>query len=802
MSADTPRQRSSSGRLAREREALLPVASGKDAPGSREPSSVHSLASSPHSSPRPTPYTLHPTRCLVGRETELTQLHGWLEKALSGERQIVFLSGEPGIGKSALVDTFLADLRDRDDIRRTHGQCVEQYGTGEAYLPLLEATTRLCRVPGGKRRIEALRRYAPSWLAQLPGLVEPHDQEHLPQPLQGTSRERMLREMAETAELFTVRRGLVLVLEDLQWSDRSTLDWLVYMARRREPAKLLIIGTYRLGDVLASGHPLRGVVQELRARGQCEEVQVTPLAEAAIAAYLAGRFGEAALPAELPQTIYRCTGGNALFVVNLVNYLVQQGALRQEVGRWTLRAEKSQDPGEGVPNTIRQLIERQLDRWSEGEQQVLEVASVAGVEFAVAEVVVGLQTELGAVEEHCERLARTGQWMRAEGVAEWPDGTLSGRYSFLHALYHAVVYERVAEARRVQLHRRIAGRKATAYGARVGEIASELAMHFELGREYQQAVQYHRQAGETAVRRYAHQEAIGHFTNALALHKQLPDASRHPQHELVLQTALGASWMAIKGYAAPEAEAAYARAYELGQQGDQTPERFFVLFGLGTFYLARAQYPTARDLLEQCLRLAQHLQHPSLILEAQRGLGVLYYMLGDFPQAHALLEQYLASSDPDAVSVSEKLSGFGRVQDPRVYSLAFLAWVLWYRGYPDQALTKSAEAITLAEQLSHPFSLSLALAWTGVLHLLRRETLPAQARSERVQTLAQDQGFALYLAVGKFVHGWILVEQHREEDGIVQMRHGLAAMQAMGIAMGRTGLLAHLAEAYGKTGHV
>src|SRR5262249_12019716 len=155
-----------------------------------------------------------------------------------------------------------------------------------AYMPLLEATQRLCRAPGGERLIEALQRYAPSWLGQLPGLLAPQNRDLLQQRVQGVSRERMLREMAQAAELFTTRRGLVVVLEDLHWSDVSTLDWVTYMAQRREPAKLLILGTYRPADVLASTHPLDGAVQELQARGRCEELRLTSLTEETIAEYL------------------------------------------------------------------------------------------------------------------------------------------------------------------------------------------------------------------------------------------------------------------------------------------------------------------------------------------------------------------------------------------------------------------------------------------------------------------------------------------------------------------------------------
>jgi hypothetical protein len=439
---------------------------------------------------------------LVGRDAELAQLHKGFNTALSGERQVIFVSGEAGIGKTTLIDAFLAQIRDHADVRITSGQCVEQYGPGEAYLPLLEATTRLCRGPGGERRLTALQRYAPSWLAQLPSLLEPREFNRLQQRLQGTSHERMLREMAETAEGFAATRIVVLVLEDLHWGDVSTLDWITYMARRRGPAKLLILGAYRPTDALTNNHPLCGVVRELQARRQGKELRLTPLAEEAIAEYLAARLnvdkeGQRAVPRQFIPLLHQRTGGNPLFLVNMVDDLLRQEVFVADGGQKTRCADAVKAISESLPDTVRKLIERQFERLPQSEQRLLEAASVAGVEFAAAEVATGLRTtEEGHIEATCERLARTGQWLRAIGVAEWPDGTISGRYSFLHAVPHEVVYAQLAEVQRVQLHRRIAARKETAYGERTREIAAELAMHFERGREYAKAEHYRQQAEE------------------------------------------------------------------------------------------------------------------------------------------------------------------------------------------------------------------------------------------------------------------------------------------------------------------
>ncbi|MBI3304075.1 MAG: ATP-binding protein [Deltaproteobacteria bacterium] len=196
---------------------------------------------------------------MVGREAELSQLYRWLEKVLEGERQIIFVTGEPGIGKTTVVEAFLQQIAAERDIWIGRGQCIEHYGAGEAYLPVLEALGRLCREPGGQFLIELLSQQAPTWLVQMPALLRATELETLQRKTRGATREGMLRELAEAVEALTAEWPLVLWLEDLQWSDVSTLDWLAFVGRRRERARLLVIGTYRPVEVIVSGHPLKGV---------------------------------------------------------------------------------------------------------------------------------------------------------------------------------------------------------------------------------------------------------------------------------------------------------------------------------------------------------------------------------------------------------------------------------------------------------------------------------------------------------------------------------------------------------------
>jgi len=302
---------------------------------------------------------------LVGREAELRHLHQWLDKALSGERQIVFVTGEPGIGKTSLVEAFLARLASRPEPGHEHehedelwigrGQCIEHYGAGEAYLPVLEALGRLCREPDGERLIELLSQYAPTWLVQMPALLTAADLEVLQRKTLGTTRERMLRELAEAVEALTAERPLILWLEDLHWSDVSTLDWLAFIARRTEEARLLVIGTYRPVEVLVREHPLKAVKQELQLHGRCHEVAVNFLSEAAVGEYLAVRFAVGARHAvplqKLARAIHRRTDGNPLFMVNVVEDLVAQGVLVQSEGRWELQG-GIEESATGVPETL------------------------------------------------------------------------------------------------------------------------------------------------------------------------------------------------------------------------------------------------------------------------------------------------------------------------------------------------------------------------------------------------------------------------------------------------------------------
>ena len=733
---------------------------------------------------------------IVGREADIAQLEQCLETALSGKRQLVFVTGESGIGKTTVVDTFLASVSSRSDLWLSHGQCVEQYGAGEAYMPVLEAIGRLCQTPDSAPRIETLLTYAPTWLAQLPSLLTEDERQALQRQVHDTTQERMLREIADALAAFTADHGMVLVLEDLHWSDASTLECLAYLAQRREPAKLLILGTYRPTERFSSEHPLQDIVHELQARGQCQELRLAPLSADTVQAYLTRRFARQPVPAQLSQLIHQRTSGNPLFIVNTVNYLINQGLLREIAGQWTVQ-DDIQLVAQAVPDSLRHLIEKQFERLSNDTQRLLEVASTEGNEFSTLAVAAGLQTELEDVERHCETLGRLGHFIRPLELEEWPDQTLSSRYSFIHALYQNVLYERIAATRRSRLHHRIGTRKEAAYGDQVNEIAAELARHFEVARDAERAVEYNRRAAEVARRRSAHREAIAHLRRGLAVLKQTkPPTPYRLEHELRLQTALGTSLMAIKGYAAPEVEHTYARAHELCAQIGDSPRLFPVLGGLWAFYNARAQLHTARELAVQILDLAQRIDKSLPLHLSHAWLGQTLFCSGEFVSSRKHFEQAIGFYDvhthnPRSASLP---------QDNGEVSLAYTAWVLWLLGYPDQALKTSQAACALAQQISHPFSQTHALNFAAFLHQARGETLLVQHRIEAAMALLQDQETPYRLAQSTILQGWALAAQGDPETGLTQLQQGVEAWCSTGAEQLHPYYLALLAEAYHHAG--
>ncbi len=672
----------------------------------------------------------------------------------------MFITGDAGIGKTTLVDLFVACAAAQAACWWARGQCVDHHGAGEAYLPVLEAVGQLCRGPARGRVLELLHQRAPTCLVQMPWLLSAAALEDVQHQVQGASRERMLREMAAMLEALTAETPVVLVLEDLHWSDYATLDLISWLARRRQPARLLVIGTFRPVEMIVRDHPLRGVKQELLMHRQCEELLLEFLTAMEVAQYLGARFAAGASPTAafqaLAGAIYRRTDGHPFFMVTVADYAIQQGWLVETSGYWKVQVGAT-DIVQGVPESLRQMIEQQFAQLSATDQQVLEAASVVGVDFSAAAVAAGLRVEVEAVEQCCEALIWRGQFLHPGGVEEWPDGTAAGRYRFRHALQQQVVYERLPVGRRTRLHRQVGARVEAAYGERAGERAAELARHFAQGRDFWRAVRYRRLAVDGALGRWAYREAIDHLTGGVDILKRLPKTPERAQQELDCQTALGLALMVTKGFAAPEVGTTYARAAALCQQIGASSQLCPLLWQLRQHHSVRGEIETAYELAKQLLSLAQRAQDTALLLQAHLALGSTLYYRGEPLPARGHLEQAMALYQPQHY----RAHLFRYAADPGTAGLRHLAWTLWLLGYPDQALEKSQAPLSLAQESLHPPSLVAGLVFGVRVHQHRREAHLTQQLTEAAMRLARERGFTQRLAAATILHGWALAVHDR-----------------------------------------
>jgi DNA-binding winged helix-turn-helix (wHTH) protein len=522
-------------------------------------------------------------KTIVGREGALAQLDDALTRASHGQRQIVFITGEAGIGKTTLVDVFSRSAAFGAKVKIVRGHCVEGFGGKEAYYPVLEALGQLFRDRDPHSNLELLSKRAPTWLVQFPDLIRAEAREALEKEIVGATRERMVREICEALEAITAQNLLVLCLEDLHWVDPSTLDFVSALARRRGPAKLLLVGTYRPADVIISQSPLKALKQDLLIHNLSREIALERLEESDVAAYLAIEFVDGSFPGGLANVIYRHSGGNALFMVTILQDMVKRGLIAKPAGDWTL-ALPLENVDLNVPETLDQLIETQFQHLSAVEQRVLRSASVAGECFSVWAITAATELAPSIIEDICEGLVERLQFIKDAGPHELANGEFSCHYEFRHSLYREVLYRRLSESSRSSLHRLVAQRLKTICEPCEQELATELALHFEEGREYEEAIRYLILGAENAAGRFAYRDSIEILHHALELVAKIRPGLRG-EIEIRILELIGDAQFALGTL--PESAYSYAaaatQAEQAGLKAAQVHALICAMYPLGFF---------------------------------------------------------------------------------------------------------------------------------------------------------------------------------------------------------------------------
>ena len=715
-----------------------------------------------------------------GREPELARLREALARALAGRRAGVLAWGEAGAGKTTLVDAFLHDATASSGAIAGVGQCLAQRGPGEPYMPVLEALGALARGPSGDVVIAALARHAPTWMVELPWLLgDGPDADAVRMSAQGSTRSRMLREVLEALDAVCAQVPLVLVLEDLHWADDSTLDLVAALLRRREDARLLLVGTFR-----REGEPaVAALAHELAVRGLCEELAVGRLAPEAVAAHLELRFPSAPLPDGLAAALARRSGGNPLFMRNLLEHWLAEGTLEERSGAVML-ARPREGLEAGVPPTLQAHIRDQLDVLERDDAELLSAASVAGRDFSTDTVAAALERDRDDVATRCAELARRTRLIERR----------DGGHGFPHDLYREVLYELLPPDARARLHARVGAHLADSYGHAATGMAAELGFHFLAGRDPERAVRWLRLAAERAFRRNAHNEGIRHLRAALDAAAALDEGSERTRSEVELFSSLGQALVATGGWSATEAEDALLRARGLAERLSDNEPLVSVLLALATLYELRGEFTRASDMARECEQLAPSgsSEHE---LESAELLACNLFHQGSFARALEYADRGVELFDTGAPgSYTTFPATLGDNAGVSCHDWAGLA--LWFLGRPDSALARATRALELARDPSRAYSLATARAQMAVVHQCRREPQAVYEWAEATIASAARLGYVYREAMGRVLRGWALAMLGDAPQAVTEITAGLAASRGTGARMDDPYYLALLAEAH------
>jgi class 3 adenylate cyclase/predicted ATPase len=717
----------------------------------------------------------------VGRETEIAALRQALDQAGAAHGQVVAVVGEAGVGKSRLVYEGI-------HAHHTQGWLVLEsasvsYGKATPYFPVVDLLKRYVHVEDAdeprtvRAKVtgqvltldETLQETIPALLWLLDVLPDDSPFRTLEPPQR---RQRTLEALKRVLLRESQVQPLLLVFEDLHWIDAETQALLDSLIESLPTARLLLLVNYR--PEYQHGWGSKTYYTQLR---------LDPLPPASAEVFLDALLGRDPSLAPLKRLLIERTEGNPFFLEESVRTLVETGVLVGEPGAYRLAQAL---PTIRVPATVQAVLAARIDRLPPEEKQLLQAAAVIGTEVPLP--------LLEAIAELPEVALHRGlsHLQAAEFLYEtrlFPERA----YTFKHALTQQVAYQSLLTSTRQHYHQQLV--QALEASPETVETQPELlAHHYTEAGLHAQAVPYWQRAGQRALERSANLEAVAHLTKGLGVLATLSDTPERAQQELLVQTTLGPALIATKGFAAPEVLHAYARARELCQQVGETPQLSQVLWGLAYFYTLRSQCRTSREVGEQLLSLAQRAQDPVLLQQAHHALAGALLHLGELSAAQAHLQQGIALYDPQQHRSLVLRLGI----DLGVFFLAYMVRPLWLLGYPDQALQQSHKALTMAQELAHPFSLTYALGFAALGHQFRREGQATQVQAEASGALAGEQGFAFFLAFGTVLRGWALAEQGQSDAGMLQMREGMAACRTTGAEADRPYFLALVAEAYGR----
>ncbi|MBE9079986.1 AAA family ATPase [Romeria aff. gracilis LEGE 07310] len=734
---------------------------------------------------------------LVGRHQAWTELHATWRRAISGSAQLLLIKGEAGIGKTRLAEELLLYC-EKQNVTTARTRCYAAEGR-LVYAPVVD----WLRCLSAQIRLHTLERV---WLSELtrllPELLAEHPDLPKAQPLTESWQRQYFYEAIAQAFKRVLEpsegrppQSLLLIVDDLQWCDPETLEWLQYFLRLVAELPVLIVGTVRSEEV-DEAHSLNALVRLLHRDERVTEIALDRLdfeSTAALASYIADHPLESAQA----QVLFHQTEGHALFVVEMMRANLLASFARADSGSAPVAGgQATTEDANHLPPKVQSVLTARLAQLSPKTRQVANLAAAVGRSFTLWVLHQASDEDEDTIVDALDELWQY-RIIREQG---------GDTYDFSHDKLREVAYDSISGPKRRLFHRRIAQALETLQAQVLEAVSAQVAAHYEKAGLSSKAVPYYLRAAEVAQRIYANTEAIQAFRAAIALLQTMPITPKRLEQERSLNTLLGVSLVAVKGYGSPEVKAVYEQARSLAQQlgyASSPP----VIRALAITAIVQGDLRLALELGQQLLTLTEAGQDCILAVEAHYVMGVTTFWLGDFKASRYHLERAIKRYRPECQQQHLTLYA----QDPNVICLSRLAFTLWCLGYPEESTQVSRHAMTEARKLSHPFTLAYALTWTTMLHSHRRDIpLTAQYASE-VITLSEEKQLGIWLHIGRMLQGWTRAYTEDVEDamaqshpgrGIAQMQAALQALETIGAEFLKPYFLSLLADAYGRMGDI
>jgi len=740
---------------------------------------------------------------LIGRSSELDQLAACWQQACAGESQIAFVVGEPGIGKTRLVEEFLLTLRrtpgagdaggGTNEPLIAMGQCLERHGAHEAYMPLLDAIASLASDTDSDTVRSLLELYAPTWIQQIPWLLATASRAQLDSEIRAFGSARMLREGTQFLYALAERHPVALVLEDMHWADPETVDFVAALTRRTQPARILLIATYRIAEARLYRHPIVKVADDACRKG-FRRISMENFSQEEIVTFLEQYFPDPHFALELAKVVESHSSGNPLFVRATVDHLVDSGKLTRESGSWR-PAEATNLESLDLPDTVRGALDAQIDLLADAECELLKVAAVIGDDFTIETVAAGLAAPSEEVETTLENLLSQSQFI-CHATSSRPATSAPGsHFAFVHSLYKKVLYDRLTAPQRRLLHQRIGEHLERICGDTINPAV--LADHFDRSRDHARAAAYLELCAAAAARRFADRERLRYLERAYAHLEHMPESSDRAAIAMRLHIGIGEAVSALAGPQDERVAAAARHALALCAEVDDPRALYVALHGLWLFSTMRGDFITNQPLLERATKLAQANPRPELIMLAEMQLGTSACFRGTPEDGLPHLEAaaaLLSQIDDDWLPVT--------IPEIRVEIQSALAWNLWLVGRPDQALQHARQSYDHAIQRRDVISSIVASIFLSNVHTLRGEFDDSLVVAKDLQAMGDEFDVDAARWTGKLLEAAVFVER-------LELDKAFATIASIGVSesdpglqqMVRTYFISRLAHACGRLGN-